>query len=349
MNRDETPPAPAASEDLRKFAEGQLARGPSVGHLTSAMTDADLMRLAHELDVHRVELELQNEQLRQSRREVEAGLERYTELFDFAPLGYFRVAPDGCILQANQAVAAILGMERSRLVGQRVAAFLDPHSLLPFTDFMTELFATEQPQATEVRLHAGPNGPAIVVVTGSIPPGAAEAFLAIVDVTEQHRMAEELRVTGERYRRIVETTPEGIAITDAAADLVFVNPRLAAMLGYKCEELLGRSGFMIVDSEQRAMVEERLARRRAGIPETFELKLRHRAGHEVWARVTSTPLHDTQGLYEGALALVSDITTRRQAEGDLRASQEQLLQSQKWRRSAHWRVASPMTSTTCSR
>ena len=85
----------SAAAELRRRAEARLRAVATKG--APARTDADTQRLVHELQVHQIELEMQNEELRQSRAEAEAGLERYTELYDFAPVGYLTLGRDGAI------------------------------------------------------------------------------------------------------------------------------------------------------------------------------------------------------------------------------------------------------------
>lgn len=117
---DTTPSAEAG--DLRRRAEALLREEAAKG--APGRTADDAQRLVHELQVHQVELEMQNEELRRSRAEVEAGLERYTELYDFAPMGYLTLGRDGAIRRSNLAGARLLGVERARLSGRRFGVFV---------------------------------------------------------------------------------------------------------------------------------------------------------------------------------------------------------------------------------
>ena len=85
----------AEAAELRRWAEARLKALETKSAPTR--TEADTQRLVHELQVHQIELEMQNEELRQLRAEAEAGLERYTELYDFAPVGYLTLGRDGAI------------------------------------------------------------------------------------------------------------------------------------------------------------------------------------------------------------------------------------------------------------
>src|SRR5512146_499607 len=119
--------------ELRRRAEERLRERKAKQRPDAA---ADPQRLLHELEVHQLELEIQNEELRAARQEVEAGLERYTELFDFAPIGYFVVAGDGTIREANLAGARLLGTERQSLVGQHFSHFVADGAVDGWTRFL---------------------------------------------------------------------------------------------------------------------------------------------------------------------------------------------------------------------
>ena len=106
----------------------------------------------HEVQVHQIELEMQNEELRQSRAEAEAGLERYTELYDFAPVGYLTLGRDGAIRQVNLTGARLLGVERARLVGRRLGVFVGEPDRAGFEAFLEKAFASQAQEACEVAL-----------------------------------------------------------------------------------------------------------------------------------------------------------------------------------------------------
>ena len=103
---------------LRRRAE-ELLRGQQAG---ATGNDIDLQRLVHELKVHQIELELQNQELQQARNAAEAAAEEFSNLYDFAPIGYLTLDREGFIRRANLTCATLLGIERSRLAGERFGA-----------------------------------------------------------------------------------------------------------------------------------------------------------------------------------------------------------------------------------
>lgn len=235
-------------------------------------------------------------------------------LFELAPMAYLVVNRHGLIERANRAAGTLLGSEPDVLVGASMSRFVASNSKMVLATALAKLFMEPSMTGLEVRLEPTAQGERVVAVTGSLAPNGAAALLTMVDVTENQRSAEAARAAHERYRRIVETTSEGVVITDAQATFTFVNERFAQLLGYSRDAIIGRSAFQFMVVEDHEKGEQRLEARRRGAPESYESRLRHRDGHQVWIRVTSNALIDTAGNYEGTLAVISDFTERRKAE-----------------------------------
>ena len=127
-----------------------------------------------------------------------------------------------------------------------------------------------------------------------------------------------LRVSEERYRRIVETAAEGILTTGADFTITYCNQRLAEMLGYGVVDLLGRSVRGIAMSEDDAFADAEQAGRVSGEAGAFQLCLRRADGTGVWVSVASRPTVDEEGRFAGTLAMISDISDQKAAEERLR-------------------------------
>ncbi len=136
--------------ELRRRAEARLREQRR--STAPPRTDADTQRLLHELQVHQVELEMQNAELQDARDQREALLERYTDLYDFAPVGYFSLDEQGLILEANLTGAALLGVERSRLINRRLQRFVASMSRSIFLAFLGRVFAEPGKQVCEASL-----------------------------------------------------------------------------------------------------------------------------------------------------------------------------------------------------
>jgi two-component system cell cycle sensor histidine kinase/response regulator CckA len=149
------------------------------------------------------------------------------------------------------------------------------------------------------------------------------------DVTEERGFEDRLRASEQRYRRIVDNASEGIWMYDAQGITTFMNPRMAAMLGYAVAETTGRPVFDFVDEGFLDNARERVQRRVQGGAEVGETRLRRRDGSTVWVMTHADPLMDDQGKFENSLAFVTDLTEQKKAEAALKRSEDQLRQAQK--------------------
>jgi PAS domain S-box-containing protein len=158
--RPENPAMPKKSnilkslDRLRSRAEANL-RGRRKDPRSKAGVqnpEADAVRVLHELEVHQIELEMQNAELQEARDRMEAVLEKYTDLYDFAPVGYFSTDERGRILEVNLTGAALLGVERSQLINRDLLQFVIPASQPVFSAFLERVCAGTGKQVCEASL-----------------------------------------------------------------------------------------------------------------------------------------------------------------------------------------------------
>ena len=174
----------AQAAELRHRAEDRLQAATTKG--AAPLTEADTQRLLHELQVHQIELEMQSEELWQSRAEAEAGLEHYTELYDFAPVGYLTLDRDGTIRKANFAGAEMLGVDRSGLVGWRFEVFVDQSDRAGFKAFLENAFTRQAIEKCEVTLRYR-NGPSHVQIKATVSHDKEECRIMLMDIPERRR------------------------------------------------------------------------------------------------------------------------------------------------------------------
>jgi PAS domain S-box-containing protein len=206
--RPRHPPSGSDAVQLRARAEERLRAREEAASLQTGNA-ADALRLVHELQVHQVELELQNAELQRTRDEVEAALERYTDLYDFAPVGYFTLALDGGIYSANLAGADLLGVPRARLLGRRFATFLPLADRPAFDAFLTRTLADTQRESCEVTLEPAGGGKRAVRIEATASPSGKECRAALLDVTALRAAEAEVRRVNEGLEKTVgERTAE---------------------------------------------------------------------------------------------------------------------------------------------
>jgi len=133
--------------NLRQRAEAKLSKRKK-----SPVTETDTKRLIHELEVHQIELEMQNEDLLQAKAELESTLSQYAELYAFAPVGYLTLTRDGTIRRANLTAVKLMGAGLSELIARRFAVFISPESRIPFSAFLDRVFTSGHKETCEVMI-----------------------------------------------------------------------------------------------------------------------------------------------------------------------------------------------------
>jgi PAS domain S-box-containing protein len=188
-------------------------------------------RALHELRVHQIELEMQNEELRRTQEELEVSRARYFDLYDLAPVGYFTLSEQGLILEANLTAAKLLGVARSALVNQPLSRFILPEDQDIHYRHRKQLLATGAPQAWELRVLKRDSAPLWVRVeatTAQDPDGACVCRAAMSDITER-KFAEEEQAKLEVQNRQLQKA-EGLGRMAGAIAHHF-NNYLTAVMG----------------------------------------------------------------------------------------------------------------------
>lgn len=179
---------------LRQQAEAILRGQPAD---LADLSPADIQALIHNLQVHQLELELQNEALRATQLELQAARDRYADLYNFAPVGYFTLDPNGVIVEANLTGATLLNVVRSSLIGKPLTHFVVPEDRAKYASYRVGLEDSETLQTTELRLIRWENVPFFARLEGLAWHDQAghlfQCKLTISDISERVRAEEVLR------------------------------------------------------------------------------------------------------------------------------------------------------------
>jgi PAS domain S-box-containing protein len=242
---------------------------------------------------------------------------------------------DGRITEFNPAAERIFGYTREVVIGGALAELLIPARLRDsHAEGVRRVVEGEAPRLLGRRMEMsamradGSEFPVELTITRTqeSPP----QFTGFVrDLTERRVAEQALAESERRYRRIVETSSEGLWTIDADHRTTFVNPRMAEILGLRPQDILHRHPFEFMDEEGREITRQALDRRREGVRESYQCKFIRRDGAPVWAWMSASPLVDDDGSYAGSLAMVTDVTEFVRAERQREELQSQLNQSQR--------------------
>ncbi len=306
-------PNPASDPaGLRRAAEARVkeraAPSPPRG-------EADLRRLQQELEVHQIELEMQNEELRAAHAETAAALERYTDHFDFAPVSYLNLTADGTIRLVNLTGARLLGLERAGLLGRRFGTFVAEINRPALGDFLVRVFASKEMQSCEITLERA-GRPLAVLFEATLSPDGTDCRAVLIDIAERTRVEEALRESERRYAALVNHLEGIVWEADARTfQFTFVSAFAEKLLGYPLRRWLEPNFWRnhIHPEDRESTVNYCLDSTARGVAHDFEYRMLASDGRIVWLHDLVTV--ETAGGKPLVLrGVMLDITERRQAE-----------------------------------
>ncbi len=306
--------------DFRRRAE-EKARADQVKVKEPLSPDAT-QKLLHELQVHQIELEMQNEEFRRVQGELEVSQARYFNLYDLAPVGYLTLSEKSQILEANLTSADLLGVAKSKLLGQPITRFILPDDRDLFFRHRRKIFEAGTPQAFELRL-VRPDGSQFwvsVKATAAQDAGGAPVFrAAISDVTARKRTQEALEKSEARYRSYLGLTGQLGWTTDADGKVVEDLPIWRQYTGQSCEEIQGWGWSKALHPDDVERSTEVWRKAVAG-KQRYETEYRVRRHDGVYRDFLAcgVPTFAEDGSIREWVGTCIDVTERKQVEGRLR-------------------------------
>lgn len=161
-----------------------MSRSTVTDNTARVQADYELRKSRHVLDVHRIELEMQNEELRLVRDISEAAADKYSTLYELSPVGYFTLDRNSTILELNLSGAAMLGKERSALINTNYKFFIPEDSRADFTEFIDRVFSEESGLSCELILENKNGSNVFVHIKGIISGDSQKCFIVAFDITK---------------------------------------------------------------------------------------------------------------------------------------------------------------------
>ncbi|MBD3305364.1 PAS domain S-box protein [candidate division KSB3 bacterium] len=308
--------------ELRKRAE-QVSQSQQIN--IEEYTLEDLKRLIHELQIHQIELEMQNEELRKTQLDLEDSRRKYFELFDSAPIGYVTLDKHGVILEANLKSALMLGKDRGWLIHKPLMLFVVVKDRPLFSRYLTRLWRTDKVETCELRFRNKTDNTELILRLEGSPVRKVDRRLEqfrvmLHDMTKHKRIESALGETELRHRTLFERVNDAIHIENDQDEIIDANPRLCELMGYSREELLtmrvGDLQAPEVRGQAGCVVRDELTRHGNALFESVNL---HRDGTRIPVEVSVTRIENPEG--NTFISIVRDITERKRAEAALRQSE----------------------------
>jgi two-component system cell cycle sensor histidine kinase/response regulator CckA len=264
--------------------------------------------------------------------ELQAEQQRYQTLFNHSGAAIIYYDTAGCLQMTNDAACRMLQRDADYLKGRRLEDVL-PLAMAAQTRERIEqglLHPITQTFEDEMDLPGGTRWYISTFTTIQDPQGRAMGVLVVAQDVSGRKAAESaLAESQARYQVIVETTQEGMWMVDTQARTTFVNQRMAEMLGYTPDEMMGRPLFDFMDQEAIRQAEKNFERRKQGVKEVHDFRFQRKDGTYVWTLVSTNPLEDKQRRFVGSLALITDITERKRNEQERHKLEMRVQQAKK--------------------
>lgn len=309
---------------LRQKAEKMLQNKTLM--IDTLSIESETLKLIHELDVHQIELEMQNEELKITKEQLEAAAEKYIKLYDFAPSGYFTLSKDGDILELNFRGANMLGKERSFLINNRFAFFVSDNTRSTFNSFLDKIFEEKIRQTCEITLSINAEAPTYLLLNGRIVPDEEQCVITAVDISKRKKAEEELKINKEKYQTLFDSNRDSITIFRLTPDgrndkFIEVNDASTEIFGYSKQELLSmttRDMEHISAKKMKTRMEALLSNGKID----FETSIRTKKGK---TRTVEVKLLIINYLNKPAVMNITrDITERKQIETNSKKAHENL-------------------------
>ncbi|MCP4339023.1 MAG: PAS domain S-box protein [Desulfobulbaceae bacterium] len=312
--------------ELRIRTQACLAQKPE----QTDMLQKDIQKLIHELDTYLVELESQNEDLRNAQEEYEKSRRHYADLYDFAPIAYMTVSENGMILEANLTSGNMVGVARGQLLNRPLSDFLFPDDQDLFYLHLKKLLETRQQQSYELRFQKKDGSlfhalvETIIHADSCDPPRQFLVMVSDISALKEEEFAK-IRIKN-RYQAIVMDQNELICRFDPQGKLTFVNDAYCRYYGVSHIDILGTNFLPNIYEDDLPLVRDHFKTLTPLKPDkTIEHRVCLPDGKIAWQQWCGRALYDRAGNVFEYQAVGRDITKLKEAEAKLQ-SEVQLRQ-----------------------
>lgn len=317
LPRDDIPPEGAGPSrlSLRQKAEAAfLQRENQSGKNPADLSAEGLQTLLHELRVHQIELEMQNEELRRAQIELDASRARYFDLYDLAPVGYITIGGAGLIREANLTAALLIGVERQALLRSPLSKFIFPADQDIYYKLGKQLIETGKPQQCEIRM-VKPDGltfwTQISSSAAQSSDGSPQLRVVISDISARKAEQDDLNTLWAA----VNQSASAITITNYSGAIKFANPAFEKITGYTRAEALGHNPPIMKPGEQNKDFHRELWETiHANKTWRGEFHTMRKDGSLYWESATISPVQNNRGETLHYIVIQEDITGRKLLE-----------------------------------
>jgi PAS domain S-box-containing protein len=282
------------------------------GFKKGLLTESEITKLIHELEVHQIELEMQNDELSLAKLNAEVSSQKYTELYDFAPTGYFTLSTEGEIIELNLCGSQLLSKERSYLKNRLFITFVSQDSLPTFNHFLQKIVNNKTKETCEISLASKGDVPIYLQLTGTLAESGDQCVINAIDISERRQIQKELKEHESHNRAIIlHTAMDGFYITDLQGYILEVNDIYCQMSGYSKQELIAMHLSNLDALESDGDIRFRIGKIISQGEDRFETQHRRKDGSTFDVEISTHYQNEAGGRF---VAFLHDISERKMAE-----------------------------------
>jgi len=310
---------------------------------SSQFSENETLKLLHELEVHQIELEMQNEELLVAKEKAEVASQKYAELYDFAPSGYFTLSKEGIIIDLNLTGSQMLGKELLKLRTSLFGFFVANDSKPIFNRFLRDIFSNKVKEYCEITMSLDSRLPLFVYLTGIITGNGAQCIVTMIDITKRklvekalYQLNEELedrvkertsellesnialRQAEEKYRTVADYTYGWEFWIDQNDNILYCSPSCERITGYKSEEFLQDPGLLLRIVHPDDLTGFHCHKHMEEMAKEGNHEIQYRIvrmdGSIRWIDHVCQPIFNNSGIFIGTRGSNRDITGRKKME-----------------------------------
>ena len=289
------------------------------------ITDPETVKLIESLQLHQIEMERQNEELKLAKVQADNATQKYAELYDFSPSGYFTLSRDGVIAELNLCGSQMIGVDRKTAANRDFRSFVSNDTRIVFTLFLENVFQSDRKETCEVTLIVENSPPMFVQVSSIVTRNGEFCLMTVTDITERKRAEIALVESEEKFRNFIQYSSDPIFSFNKDDTYLYVNEAFARPFGKIPEEIIGKTQYDILpvaEAEKRLIVVHQVFQ--TGIKMETEVKIVTPAGEVQYFLTSADPLMNPNGEVLYVNCVSKEITQLKKVEQALKESEGQL-------------------------